>query len=104
MRKSTYVNFNLYEKLTEKEQNKWKDLSGDEFFEFRNQLQEKYFAPIYKQMNMLDENVLQLLHNMKECSSSVYQSLNEVGDAWVSDVENLGTCVRQLTDLLEQDL
>jgi len=104
MRKSTYVNFDLHGKMTKKEQDTWRELRNDEWSEFHNQMQEKYFTPIYEQISALDENVLQVLQNMKECSSSVYQSLNEVGDAWVSDVENLGTCVRQLTDLLEQDL
>lgn len=104
MKRSMHVNFNLYEKLTDKEQAKWRDLNGDEWQEFRNQMQKKYYSPIYNQVEALDENVLQLLQNIQECSTQVYSSLSEVGDAWISDVENLGTCARQLRDLLERDL
>lgn len=104
MKKSMYVNFNLYEKLTEKEKAKWKDVNGDEWQEFRSQMQEKYYSPIYNQVEALDKNILQLLQNIQECSEQVYSSLSEVGDAWISDVENLGTCARQLRDLLERDL
>lgn len=104
MKRSMHVNFNLYGKLNDKEQDKWRKLEGEKWDEFRDQMQEKYHSPIYDQVNALDENILQLLHNMKECSEQVYSSLSEVGDAWISDVENLGTCSRQLRDLLERDL
>ena len=97
MKRSMHGNFNLFEKLTDKEQAKWRDLNGDEWQEFRNQMQKKYYSPIYNQVEALDENVLQLLQNIQECST-------QVGDAWISDVENLGTCARQLRDLLERDL
>ena len=94
----------LYDMATKSEKEKWQKLNGDEFDEFIEQMKQKYHGPIYKAFDDLPPVLRDLIKETCLTSKNVAESLNEVGDVYVSEANKLFFRSRELWDVITKDL
>ena len=94
----------IYEMATKAEKEKWQKLNGDEFDEFIEQMKKKYHGPIYAAFDDLPPVLRDLIKETCLTSKNVAESLNEVGDVYVSEANKLFFRSRELWDVITKDL
>ena len=95
---------NVYNFMTKKEQGLIHSLPDEEREKHREKMKEKYFNPIYDSIDALHPEVKKLLNKVSEGACSVSQSLNEIGDCYVSEANKLYYDSSTFKDLMNKDL
>ena len=95
---------NVYNFMTKKEQGLIHSLPDEEREKHRQEMSEKYLTPIYESIDALHPEVKQLLNKVSEGACSVSESLNEIGDCYVSEANKLYYDSHKLNELLNRKL
>ena len=96
---------NLHKLMTEEEAKVFHNVESDkERDEHRKKMKTKYFTPIYDSIGALHPEVKKLLNKVSESASSVSESLNEIGDCYVSEANKLYYDAHTFKDLMNKDL
>ena len=95
---------NVYNLMNKKEQGLIHSLPDEEREKHREKMKEKYLTPIYDSIDALHPEVKKLLNKVSESASSVSESLNEIGDCYVSEANKLYYDAHTFKDLMNKDL
>ena len=89
--------------MTKEEQKIWRETEGQEFVSFREKMEKKHLAPIYKAFDNLPVDVKEEIKELIETGGRVSECLYEIGDAYMSDIRKLCDSCHMLKALVEEE-